>query len=245
MELPSKEVLGQVSLLIAIAGALLELLSRLLKSLSFLDRQWVRYALNATAFASLGFYIGYLHYERRWVLTNHVQGQVYDFDVKQAARKTWCQWMMDAQDISVLKRKGLVIYEQFPWKDFLFEGKGRPKIGFLSAQDRLHPEEPQGRVAVAIYEYELGRFSMASTGKLTLRTSKRTTGVIPRIAVMVNEHYIGSIKLDDQSTEYAISFKSGFLWPSHNYIYLEPSFDEHPSGKSRLLYLDAVDIATY
>ena len=244
MTLPSKELLEQISLLIAIVSGLLALLPRLFKRLSFLHRPVVGYGLSAVALCSLGFYLGYLHYERDWMLVDHVQGRSYDFTEQQGARKYWCQWMMDAQNTSALEKNGLRVYETFPWKDFLYEGKGAAKVGFLSAQDSHDSGEPHGRVAVAIYDYDLGRFPKSSTARLTIRASKHTPEIPPKIAVVINEKHVGTIDLNQQSTPYTITFESRPLDHNRNYIYLEPYFDKAPSGDSKLLYLDSVDIAT-
>jgi hypothetical protein len=250
MTLPSKEVVVQVSAVVALLSGVLKLLPLLFKRLSFLGKPWARYPLSVVALCSLGFYGGYLYYERRWSLADQVQAQIYDFSVKQAGGKkegnTWCQWMLDAQDTTFLKKNGLVIFEQLSLNDFLYEGKeARPRVGFLSAPDGRLTGEPQGRMAVAIYNYDLGGFPASSAARLVLTASKSTSDAPPRIAVIVNDHQVDTIRPSAGSKEYSIKFPSRYLSPWNNYIYLQPSFDEMQRGKSKLLYLDSLEITTY
>jgi hypothetical protein len=242
---PSKDVLEQVSLLISIVSGVLKLLPLKFQRLSFLAHGWARRALSAVALCSLGFYLGYLNYVRGWALTNHVEGELYNFDVTQAPGQTWCQWMMDAQDPTALKNQGLVVVP-LRLGDFLYIGKEpRPRVGFLSAQDKVHPEEPPGKTGVGIFDYRIKeRFSKLSTVKLTLRIGRRTLDIPPRIEILVNDFRVGRIKLDDCSTECSTDpFASKILSNAGNYIYLEPAFDEAPSGNSKLAYLESVQIA--
>jgi len=247
--LPSKEILEQVSLIITIISGLLKLLPLFIKRLSFLRRPSIAYSLSAVALFSLGLFFGYLRYERNWVLADKVQGRPYDFTEQQGNQKYWCQWAMDPQDTSALKRAGLKIYKVFTdVGDFIYEGKGRAKVGYLAANDSHHAGEPQGRLAVAIYDYDLDRLPKSSTAHLTLEISRDTPEFPPQISIDINHDSgrggHGTIDVNDHSTVYTFTFDSGWL-SRQNYIYLTPYFREPPHGRSKLLYLEKLDIAVY
>lgn len=226
----------------AVTGALAKWPS-ILKKFPFLTKIWVRATLGAVACCSLGFYAGYLNYERQWVLTDRVEGPLFKFPGKQAPGETWSQWMMDPQQYTKSQAKNLSI-QMLKHSDFLYDGIVRPPVvGILSGQDSIS-HGLHGRTAIAIPKYQIGRFWRFSTARLTVKVS-RYEGFPPRISVFVNENPIGEINPADQSLEYRdITFPSRYLDPYNNHIYLEPDYADPRLG-SRLMYVDSIQIETY
>lgn len=243
MTFPSKDLLERIELVTSIVTGLLALWPRILRKLSFLNKPVTRQILGAVALFSLGVYFGYLTYGRQWVLTNHVDGQVYDFSQGQAPTQTWCQWMMDSQPVTAEQKQKLSI-RPLSFGDFLFEGKGAPRVGFLG-HDSRSAGEPYGNLAIAIYNYQFPKFWKHSTATLAVKIARHTAETPGKLAIFVNNTWIGAVVLDN-SSEYTLTFSSRVLIPeANNYIYIQPHFDDIPDGRtSRLVYLDSIQIRT-
>jgi hypothetical protein len=247
--LPSEDVLKHWELLISIISGILTLAS------GFVKIRFLRYVFGAIFFFSLGFYLSFLHYERNWVLTDNVRGRLYDFKDKQScvpespqhpSTKVWCQWMMDHYDAGTVRNmsKKLLVFEQFlPVGDFLFQGNDQARLGFLGT-DRPHQEEPGGRLALVIFDYESPRFPRDSKAVLRLTAHRGVQAIPPSILIRLNNHRVAISTLNESSTTYSIDLEPGYVHQGNNFIYLEPGPDYASHGETKLLYVDSIQIET-